>query len=118
MGGESFHAQPVLGSAALGFVEVTATLARKQLAERMDDATLAGFFERLEKDWDDFYQVHLDQAMLEAAVAFARTLRLRGADAIHLAAAARLSQHLLGEADQFLFVASDADLKSKPHLSH
>ena len=49
MGGESFHAQPVLGSAALGFVEVTATLARKQLAERMDDATLAGFFERLEK---------------------------------------------------------------------
>jgi hypothetical protein len=56
--------------------------------------------------------------VVDMARQVAQELALRGADAIHLASALLLRQHLENESTQLTFVASDRELKDAAEASH
>ena len=56
-----------------------------------DEATLASLSDALETDWDRFFVVPVDDLCLARAIEVGCAQRIRTLDAIHLAAAERLS---------------------------
>lgn len=110
--GEFFGQQQRIACAALGYVEVTATLARKSKAQEMAAPAFEEKLQELRDDWSRFFQVKVTDEVTDLAVDLARNLALRGADAVHLAAALWFRGLLSAEEDQLVFVASDRELKN------
>jgi predicted nucleic acid-binding protein len=113
---ELFARNPALACAALGLVEVMATLARKKKAGEIAVAGFAQKTQELEADWEDFIQVQTTAEVTERAKTLAKEMALRGADAVHLASALIL-QDRFTEEDSLIFVTSDKELKEAAQQS-
>lgn len=101
-----FDSQVTLASSVLGYVEVAATLARRS-------RIAAGFPERqsqLRAEWQQMFQFELSRRIYEHAAAFAWEHKLRGADAVHLAAADQLQKSLAAQSDSLVLVTADLEL--------
>jgi len=109
----------LVASASLGVIEVTATLARKATGREIDPSMLDNKLRELDEDWTRFIQVHMTMDVVDMARQVVQELALRGADAIHLASALLLRQHLEeDESAHLTFVASDRELKDAAEASH
>ncbi len=95
---------------SLGFVEVCAALARQFALRPTQPQPLPQLQQAVWADWSDILEAHLDATLLAAAAALAWEVKLRGADAIHLAAALRLQQSLQDPAEVVSFVSADQEL--------
>jgi len=93
-----------MASSVLGLLEVAAALSRRL------PPNLALLESRLTTDWQDIVRLPLTGAILDRAVDLAWQYRLRGADAIHLAAALDLQKTLASINDAVVLVASDDEL--------
>lgn len=74
-------------STVLGYVEVAGVLARQKKAAGFTDLDLAELDAVLDRDWELFTYLTLDNEVFQEAITVARQFGLRGADAIHLATA-------------------------------
>lgn len=109
----------LVASASLGVIEVAATLSRKAKGHEIDPSMLDNKLGELDEDWTRFIQVHMTMDVVDMARQVAQELALRGADAIHLASALLLRQHLEeDESVHLTFVASDRELKDAAEASH
>lgn len=106
-----FDAQSSLACASLGFIEVLATLTRKQRAGEISAMDYDDARRILDFDWQAFVEVRLDAATVAIAADVVRQFALRGADAVHLASALHLRQRLKDERDAVILVAADQELK-------
>jgi len=106
-----FDHQQIIACASLGYVEVMATLSRKKKAQEMAAPAFEEKLQELGADWERFFQVKMADEVVELAADLARDLALRGADAVHLAAALWLQKLLSAEEDQLIFVTTDRELK-------
>lgn len=106
-----FNHQQMIACASLGYVEVMATLSRKKKAQEMAAPAFEEKLQELDADWERFFQVKMADEVVELAADLARDLSLRGADAVHLAAALWFQRLLSAEEDRLIFVASDRELK-------
>ena len=73
-------------ASALCFAETRITLCHLGF----DDEALADLTDALERDWDGFFVVPVDELCLAEAVDIGCSRRVRTLDAVHLAAASRL----------------------------
>jgi predicted nucleic acid-binding protein len=102
--------QEPIASASLGYVEVTASLVRQQQARKLTDEQLAQAIETVQGQWHRFFQVQLDSDVADLAFSLARQWKLRGADAMHLAAADHLRRQLTESETTVALVAADEEL--------
>ena len=100
--------------ATLGFIEVSAALTRKQKAGEFQSDR---WQDLLRADWDRFLQVELSRAVVETAIQLLEHSPLRGADATHLASSLELRTRLRPATEEFVFVASDRELKQAGHTA-
>jgi uncharacterized protein len=107
---ELFDREDAFACASLGFIEVSATLARKHRAGSLDEAELNDALHDLEHDWQTFLKVQLDVDVQAVALDAARRHALRGADTVHLASVVLLRRYLPRE--QTVVVTSDGELKT------
>lgn len=112
-----FTHNPTIAYASLGFVEVMATLARKEKAQEIEHSIFAQKIQELEEDWEHFIQIHLTTEVVHRAKDLAKQQALRGADAVHLASALLLQSRFVEEDDQLIFVTSDRELKEAARSS-
>ncbi|MBD2771052.1 type II toxin-antitoxin system VapC family toxin [Iningainema tapete] len=105
-----FAQNPNFACATLGFVEVVATLTRKQKAGQINSSQFQQKIQDLEVDWQNFTQVQLTAEVVDRSKLLAVSLALRGADAVHLGSAFLL-QRRLSQGDQLILVTSDYELK-------
>ena len=94
-----------IASASLGYVETVAALSRRLLEP--DAAIVAS---KVRADWQSMIRLHIVPAIADKAAELARQYKLRGADAVHLAAALSLQNSLSGTNEPLILVASDAEL--------
>ncbi|MBM4041034.1 MAG: type II toxin-antitoxin system VapC family toxin [Planctomycetes bacterium] len=106
-----FAQNAVLSSASLGFVEVAATLARKEKAGEMPPSRLDAAIAELRRDWQRLIQLHLTTEAVEDAFRATRTHALRGADAVHLASALLVAANVSEPEDEMILVTSDRELR-------
>ncbi|MBI3695009.1 MAG: type II toxin-antitoxin system VapC family toxin [Acidobacteria bacterium] len=104
----------LFASATLGFIEVSAALTRKQKAGEIQSG---GWRKHSRADWDRFLHVELSRAVVETAIQLLEHSPLRGADATHLASSVELRNHLQPATEEFVFVASDRELKQAAHTA-
>jgi predicted nucleic acid-binding protein len=91
----------------LTYAEVHAALARKRRDRAISEAAYRRCAAAFESDWPAYDQIAIDAATLGAVPTLVRQHSLRGAEAVHLAAAVWLRNHAGGALD---FWASDAAL--------
>ncbi len=77
----------------LAFAEVYAALARKRRERTVTAAAYRQAASAFEADWPAYDQIALDGTTLSAVSRLVRQYPLRGADAVHLAAALWLREH-------------------------
>ena len=77
----------------LAYAEVHAALARKRRERAVSEAVYRRATSAFESDWPAYDQIALDAATLDAVPRLVRQHPLRGADAVHLAAAVWLREH-------------------------
>jgi uncharacterized protein len=77
----------------LAFAEVYAALARKRRERTVTEAAYRQAASAFEADWPAYDQIALDGTTLAAVSRLVRQYPLRGADAVHLAAAVWLREH-------------------------
>jgi hypothetical protein len=65
---------------------------------------------QLEKDWERFLRLRVSDGIVKTAANFAVTLRLRGADAIHLASLQALVRRRPETCDEVILAAADQEL--------
>jgi predicted nucleic acid-binding protein len=106
-----FSQNPAIVSATLGLVEVTATFSRKHHGRQITADQLHQILQYTQTDWANFIQIQLAEVVMQQAVQFTTQLALRGADAIHLAAAA-LYQSSLDASDSLILITADRELKT------
>ena len=99
-----------LASSVLGYIEVASALARQQVSRNLDEDKLSRLQQQLEEDWGDLTGLSVTEEVVRSAVRLARSHKLRGADAIHLASALGVSDALSGTGDSLILVASDEEL--------
>ena len=108
-GSASLHALfargPRLATATLGYVETVAALSRRLAGEQRYRS-----LSRLEQDGRYLALLDVDRPVITQAADLARQYQLRGADAIHLAAALRLQDILAPEKEELTLVGSDREL--------
>ena len=112
-----FDHHPLAVCASLGYVEVMATLSRKKKAQEMASPAFAEKIQELEADWERFFQVKMTDEIIALAADVARDLALRGADAIHLAAALWFQRLLSAPEDRLVLVTADRELKKGAQAS-
>ncbi len=105
-----FESGDPLASSVVGYVEVASALARQQASRKLDQEKLARVQQQLEEDWSDLTGLAVTDEVVGRAVRLARTYKLRGADAIHLATALGANDALVRTGDSLLLVASDEEL--------
>ena len=86
----------VVGTCTLTRVEVTAALARATRTRSLSAKEAASAFTAFQSEWESFVRIDLTEVLLTRAVRVAWEQRLRGYDAVHLAAAL-FWQEMLGE---------------------
>jgi len=86
----------VVGTCALTRVEVTAALARATRTRSLLAEEAASALTEFQLGWESFVRIDLKEVMLTRATQAAWEQRLRGYDAVHLAAAL-FWQEILGE---------------------
>jgi predicted nucleic acid-binding protein len=92
----------------LAYVEARAAFARKSREPGLE-ARLPQWRRGLEQDWEHFNVVEVSEGLVRRAGDLAEQYRLRGYDAVHLAAAESVMQ-LIGPAVPFRFAAFDGAL--------
>ncbi|MEJ7798073.1 MAG: type II toxin-antitoxin system VapC family toxin [Solirubrobacteraceae bacterium] len=92
--------------AEIGYVEARAALAAARRHERLDAAALRTAKDELELLWEQVSIVLVDSALVRAAGDVAERDRLRGYDAVHLAAAIAGQATVLASADRQLVKAA------------
>lgn len=112
-----FTGNRVMACAALGLIEVIATLARKGKAGEIDPTLLEQKIRELDEDWRGFIQIQFIDETVGKAKGLARELTLRGADAIHLASALLLQSRFTQEDDQLILITADHELRQAAQLS-
>jgi len=104
-----FAKGPILAVSPLGFIEVVATLTRKEQAGELDTDDMHASLASADADYDRFAIVPID-----TVITIARQLpvryRLRGADTIHLAAAIWLNNLPTLDGETLALVTSDREL--------
>ena len=99
-----------LASTGLGYVEVTSALARQQTARKINARALYQLQQQLKSDWKDLTEISITAELIDQAARLAGRFKLRGADAIHLAAALSFQNALIETNQLVTFVASDTKL--------
>jgi uncharacterized protein len=94
------------GSATIVYPEARAALARRHREGSLTDDELQNTITALERDWEMFMRLDVTDGMARLAGALAERHALRGADAIHLAAAVMLHH----EAGDTRFLSYDKHL--------
>ena len=85
----------------IAYAEARAAFARKHRERGLSRADYRSVLADLDQDWYDYFIVDVSQSLVRAAGILAENHALRGADAIHLAAAVTLSKQV-GESIRFL----------------
>jgi uncharacterized protein len=107
---QNFFAQnPPIVCATLGLVEVTATFSRKYRGRQITVDQLNQIRQYTQTDWANFTQIQLVETVMQEATRLTSQLALRGADAIHLAAATTF-QGRIDATDSLIFITSDQEL--------
>jgi predicted nucleic acid-binding protein len=101
-----FRGEITLASTALGYIEVAASLARRS----RPGSSLPMLQNQLRQEWQDMFQLELSAPVYEQALTLAWEQKLRGADAIHLAAAQQLREQVSRRALEFVLVTADTEL--------
>jgi predicted nucleic acid-binding protein len=86
----------IVGTCALTQVEVTAALARATRTRTLSAEEAASALRAFQSEWESFVRIDLTAVLLTRAAQAAWEQRLRGYDAVHLAAAL-FWQEMLGE---------------------
>jgi len=105
-----FNETEALSGSWLGYLEVSAAIARQAGARRISDATRRLIEAQLDYEWSRFLQAGATEDDFVAAVDLARKHRLRGADALHLAIARKLSERFKMGGDDLVFWTADEEL--------
>jgi uncharacterized protein len=107
---QNFFAQnPTIVCATLGLVEVTATFSRKHRGRQITVDQLNQIRQYTQTDWANFTQIQLVETVMQEATRLTSQLALRGADAIHLAAATTF-QNRIDATDSLIFITADQEL--------
>lgn len=107
---ELFLQGPAIFCSSLGWIEVSATLARKQKSGAFDRAQLEKKLYNLDYDWNIFLQLQISAEIAAMAIEVTRRYALRGADSIHLASGLFIQENFVEPTDEFTFVTSDREL--------
>jgi uncharacterized protein len=94
----------------LGYAEVSAALARQSGVRQIPSARKEMLRRDLWADWNEMLQVPLNLDIIQGAANLAWGHKLRGADAIHLAAVQWLHHSLLRRFASLVLVTADAEL--------
>ncbi len=105
-----FERRQPLASSSLGYVEVAAALARQYGSRPTTPHSEVDLLNAFEAHWQDLLKVEIDEAVFHRARALAWEKRLRGADAIHLAAADSLRAHLAARSVALILLTADIEL--------
>jgi predicted nucleic acid-binding protein len=100
-----FDRRERIACVSLGYVEAVAALSR-----RLPEEDLARVEPRLKLDWENMTRLQVTDEVIDRAVVLARSYKLRGADAVHLAAAIGLHRAMAGINESLVLVASDDEL--------
>lgn len=92
--------------AEIGYVEARAALAAARRSERLDAAELHIAKNQFESVWEQVSVVGVDTSLVQAAGDIAELDRLRGYDAVHLAAAVTAQATVVASADRQLVEAT------------
>jgi uncharacterized protein len=101
-----FSREITLACTVLGYIEVAATLARRS----RPGSSLATLQHQLSMEWNGMLQFDLSIGVYEQAVSLAWEQKLRGADAIHLAAARQIGNQASRRSLEFVLVSADNEL--------
>jgi predicted nucleic acid-binding protein len=110
-----FTQNPTIVSATLGLVEVTATFSRKHRGRQINVDQLNQIRQHIQVDWLNFIQIQLTESVMHEATQLTSQLALRGADAIHLAAA-KTFQNQINVSDTLIFITADQELKTAAQM--
>ena len=99
----------------LGVVEVVAAASRKHSCGDLNPVAFQAIVEMIESDWRTFLHLELTLATVPRALDVARTMSLRGADAVHFAAFQSMQHRLRLRGDQLILVTSDNELIRAAH---
>lgn len=107
---EMFVPSNTLSCSPLGFIEVGSAMARKRSAGTVTDEEFVAKRSLLVNDWRHFLRIEMTPVVVHRAFDLADAYSLRGADSVHLASALEAKAELRLAAEEFTFVASDAEL--------
>lgn len=94
----------------LGYTEVSAAIARQQGVRQIAPDRQRILRRDLLADWKEMLHVPLDPDLIQVAADFAWEHKLRGADALHLAAAHWLKDSLVAKSASLVLVTADLEL--------
>lgn len=101
-----FSREITLSTTILGYIEVAATLARRARL----GSSLPALQHQLMTEWNDMLQMEITSNIYDQALRLAWDQKLRGADAIHLAAARQLRDQVSRRSLEFVLVTADDEL--------
>lgn len=105
-----FATQPVLACSSLGWIEVAATFARRQVAGFLTAVDAHQRFSDLDTDWAQFVQIEFTGSLTARTRDIAARRALRGADAIHLASALFLRESQASREFEITLISCDREL--------
>ena len=85
-----------VASSAIAYVEARAAFARRRRERRLSPAGYRRTLQELEVDWDHYLRVEITSGLIRRAAELVEVHALRAYDAIHLASATLLREHLQG----------------------
>lgn len=103
---EFWEASDVLAVVRIGYVEARAALAAARRGERLTARQLGSAKATLDGLWSQLTVVEVTEGLVDDAAELAEVERLRGYDAVHLAAALEISADLVTSADNDLLRAA------------
>ncbi len=93
---EAVQKAKVVVVSVLVLPEALSSIVRKATEGVLTEADVQMAFKNILKDWSDLERIDVDEWIAKEAATLARSKGLRGADAIHLATAARVSRETQG----------------------
>lgn len=105
-----FERKEACACSPLGYIEALAAISRQQGVRHIPFHRQEILRADLLSDWNEMLQVPIGPEVLERAARFAWEHRLRGADAIHLAAAHWLHESLAAPSVSLTLITADTEL--------
>lgn len=96
------RAATLIATSSIAYAEVCAAFARCRRDGRLTDVEYRRVLRQFDADWNDFFTVDVNDALVRSAGALAGQYVLRGADAIQLASFERLLASVDGDEIEFL----------------